>query len=359
MNTNSAAEQSGSARESDPRAQFRAQTMDRLARERGESPPPASESSNAGDQPNAGIRRQSAQTTPDEGEGRNAEGVADDDASLDGTESDALDTDLAEGDEGEEEQDESESSVEALTVDGRQFTPDDIRALTKQLGEYDADYRRKTQVLARVRQEYQAKGQEYEAVGGFFEALTEANVRQLRSLDPQQMSQEQFIAWKNQLQAAEQGAAQLKQHLEAVRQKVKKDRDAFLDQSAQESNEILRGVDKRWSNEFYSKLRDFAVKTKRYTAEEFADVTDWRTMEGLIALYDKANAVSTINTKLEGKEPEPTRRNPRVNNRRNTQGQFQSAQQAVRQSTNARADGSFRAMKEQQLRAEREGKRGR
>jgi hypothetical protein len=357
MPTNQAAEQSGSARESDPRAQFRAQTRERLARERGDTAAPTE--SPEGDQPERPARKPAAQTTPDQGEERDFQGVADDDEVQDGTESEELDADDIDGDESEEEQDESESQVEALTVDGRQFTPEDIRKLTKQLGEYDADYRRKTQVLARVRQEYQAKGQEYEAVGGFFEALSEANLRQLRSLDPQHMSQDQFTAWRNQLTAAEQGALQLKQHLDAVKQKVRKDRDAFLDQSAQESNEILRGVDPRWSNEFYSKLRDFAVKTKRYTAEEFADVTDWRTMEGLIALFDKSAAVSTINTKLDGKAVEPTQRKRRVKNRRNPQGQFQNAQQAVRESTNARADGSFRALKEQQLRAEREGRRPR
>jgi len=268
--------------------------------------------------------------------------------------------------EGEDPEGEGEGEPEALTVDDRQYTPEDIRALEKRNRELDADYRRKTQVTSRLRQEYQTRGEELDQVNDFFLGLARANVQQLENMDPKQMDQETFAAWREQLQQAKAGAQQLENQIKGVKQAFQKNRDKMLDQQAAESSEVLSGIDPRWNNEFYGKIRDFAVESGRYTPQEFADVTDWRTMEGLIALYDMSQAQKRITenrgerrgAKEQGQsnesEPAPgRRRRRRARQPRNNQGQFQSAQKAVHESTNAKADGSLRNFFQQRLAKER------
>lgn len=259
------------------------------------------------------------------------------------------------GDEGEEQDD--DDFIEALMVGDRQYTAEDVEKLEKQNREYDADYRRKTQSLARVRQEYQAKGQEYEEIGGFFKQLTEVNLRNLRNVDPSTLTQEQFGVWRQQLMAAEQGASQLNQAIEGVRKKIAEDRNKMLDQQAAESAEILKSEFKdRWGNEFYGKLRDFAVKSQMYDPKEFADITDWRVMKGLVALYDAAEVKKVVtkdpNDQNDGK---PTRRQLQRARRSQKTGKFVNTQQAVRESPNPRQDGTLRNHFMERLAKERGG----
>ena len=271
---------------------------------------------------------------------------------------DDLDLDDPESPEGEEQGDEG-NQIEALIVGDRQYTVEDIQKLEKQNLEYDADYRRKTQYLARVRQEYQAKGQEYEEIGGFFKQLTEVNLRNLENVDPATLSQEQFGVWRQQLAAARAGAAQLNNAIEGVRKKIADNRNTLLDQQAAESAEILKAEFKdRWGNEFYGKLRDFAVKSGMYDPKEFTDLTDWRVMKGLVAMYDASEAKRVVNpnpdTTQEGGKP--TRRQLQRARRSAKTGQFQDAVAAVRESPNPRQDGTLRNMFMERLARERNPK---
>lgn len=290
---------------------------------------------------------------PDEG--------ADDDEELEDPESDEEEEESEEddSDSDEEEREEEESRVEALTVGDRQYTAADVENLVKQNRELDADYRRKTQILARRRQEFEAKGTEYEQIGGMFLNLTRVNLQQLENINPESLTQEQFGQWRTQMAAAKAGAQQLSGMIEQVRKKVVQDREAFLDQQAAESADILKSEFKeRWGNEFYAKLRDYAVKSGLYEPKEFSDITDWRVMKGVVALYDAEEAKKVVQRKTDPKEEnaKPTRRQLQRARRNKKSGKFQSTVQAVRESPNARQDGSLRTHFEQKLAAER-GKR--
>lgn len=248
---------------------------------------------------------------------------------------------------------------EALTVDDRQYTADDIRNLEKRTRELDASYRRKTQVMSRQRQEYEAHGREIEEVGGFFQQLANANLQQLEAIDPESLSQEEFGVWKQQVSNAKAGRDRLLAAMEGVKKRVKQNREKMLDQQAAESAEVLKGIDPRWNNEFYGKIRDFAVESGRYSAEEFADVTDWRTMEGLIALHDMAEGQKRLENNKgnqgETREPPTRRRRRKARQPRNDRGQFtpQNTEKKVFESTNAKADGSLRNHFQARLAAER------
>jgi hypothetical protein len=308
-------------------------------------------------------RKPKAQTPPDdpdEDERDEELEEADDDDDSDERESDA-DPD---GDEGDEEPDDEEDRVEALTVGDRQYTAEDIVNLEKQVREYDADYRRKTQVMARHRQEFQARGEEYTQIGSFFENLTRVNLQNLEAVNPETLDQNQFAAWRQQVQAARQGASQLMQMLGQVRKKVSEDREKFLDAQAAESAEVLKAEFKgRWGNEFYGKLRDFAGREGLYDAKEFVDITDWRVMKGLVALYDASEAkkiASGKTGKTPGKERDerkPNRRQLQRARRDSKTGKFQSTKDAVRSSPNARGDGTLHSHFMDRLGREARGKR--
>lgn len=263
------------------------------------------------------------------------------------------------GDPEGEKDPEGDGEPEALTVDDRQYTPEDVRALEKRNRELDADYRRKTSVMSRMRQEYAAHGEELTEVSNFFTKLASSNLQQLEAVDPESLSQEEFGHWKQQLNNAKMGRDQLLGAVDALKKKVSERRNKMLDHQAAESADILKGIDPRWSNEFYGKIRDFAVESGRYDAKEFADVTDWRAMEGLIALYDRAEAEKRVSQRnrrqpSEIEEPQGRRRRRRgARQPRNDQGKFQSAEKAVQESTNAKADGSLRNLFQQRLAKER------
>lgn len=336
-------EQSDSARESgqsnDAQPSVREQFQARLMAER-EGKPPERKAKPIEKEP---VKAQSSEPEDEEDE-LDPEEEVNDDEELEDPESDP--------DEEEEEPEEEESDVEALVVGDRRFTVEDVTNLLKQNQEYDADYRRKTQVLARRRQEYLAKGQEYNEIGGFFKQLTEVNLRNLENVDPTNLTQEQFAGWKNQLTAARAGAAQLNQMLDGVRKRVTENREKFLDQQASESADILKTEFKeRWGNEFYGKLRDYVVKSGMYDSKEFADITDWRVMKGIVAMYDAGAAREVVRDKTTGADTgkKPTRRQLQRARRDKKTGRFQNTQQAVRASPNAKQDGTLRAHFEARL----------
>jgi hypothetical protein len=166
---------------------------------------------------------------------------------------------------------------------------------------------------------------------------------------------EQFRAYQEQRQRAEAGAAQLEGVLSDMKSKRAERLDALKSQQAEASLKVLKETEPRWDpeNKFYGELRAFAVDSGYYSESEFDDMVDWRQMAGLIAIRDVSLANSGEVVTRETKKPNSQKQRPQKK-RRNARGQYQSARQRAMQSKNARADGSFREMKEAQLRAERE-----
>jgi hypothetical protein len=137
------------------------------------------------------------------------------------------------------------------------------------------------------------------------------------------------------------------QTVSEVRKRYNQAREKHLNDAAAESADVMRNIETRWNNEFYAKIRDFAVESGRYSADEFANVTDWRVVEGIIAVMDKVQVQRVVDNGGDGKPEisEPAQRKirrQRQRQRRNSQGQFQSSKNAVLESTNAKGDGSLR-----------------
>lgn len=283
---------------------------------------------------------------------------------------DAEEDDLDPAAEDEQEQP-GDGEDEGLEIDGQRYTRDDVRKLIEereQGGMRLEDYRRKTQRLARVRQEAEALGEQYQGLGEVFQAkeqllgqVIQANLRQFEQTDTSKMSPEQFEDFKRQWAAAKQGADFLAQQFQEVEGALAQRRDAAMQKRARTTVELLRWHEPRWDdqNQFYGKLRDFTVREGLMSPEQFDQETDFLKLRGLIALMDAHEAPQVIDEAAS--RPRPPRRSR--NRARNGQGRFQGGREAaldaVKQSTNARADGSFRNFLMTNLAAEEAQKRRR
>lgn len=299
-----------------------------------------------------------AQDEETEEEEQGQESQSDDEYDSDIGDESEDDEESSEGDDTEEEPDALPAAA-VLDIDGRQVTADDYVAMENRLQEYDADYRRKTTVMSRIRQEYEGNGQQVKAVSSFFANMATQNVEQLEAMNVSQMSAQEFETYKANLAAAREGSQKLIGTMQSLAADVEKRIGAQNKHRAAESAEILKGIDSRWNTKFYHELRDFAVETGRYTPETFREVRDWQTLEGLIALRDLNEAkkgtqkATTTDNKTINKEKSPRKRRSRNRKQnRNTKGQFQTAKNAAMNSRAPVKDGSLREMFRARLDAE-------
>lgn len=322
--------------------------MGKLAAERGESSDDDqhSEADEDGEIEETSGQRDDADDEADDGDEKsNEESDADQDT-----------------DDGEDDQPDDDDEPQALTIDDRQYTAEDIKTLEKKTSDLEKGYRQSTQQMSEIRTQYTQDAQELETVASFFTNLTSANVAQLESMDISQMSPEEVQQWQIQLQSTRTGSAQVQKRIGELLKEVNKTREKMLDHSARESKAILESSEPRWNDEFYGKVRKFALSTGRYSAKEFADVTDWRIIEGLIAVMDSQTVTKVVDKGKSDKnaktieKSKPKRRRQNKRQRRNAQGKFQSAKQKVAESTNARGDGSLREYFTSKLAAERGGR---
>jgi hypothetical protein len=262
----------------------------------------------------------------------------------------------------DEQPDEDEG--EGLVVDGQRFTPERIRELIaeqEKAGLRQDDYTRKSQYLSRVRQEHEALGERLEGLAETFRAkeqllgsVVNANLAQFDQIDTSRMNGEQFEEFKRQRAAAQQGAEFLISKFNEVDQQIAAHQTEAMKKRARATKEMLRWAEPRWDdqNQFYGKLREFTVREGLMSEEAFDRETDFLRMRGLIAIMDAHEAPDVIDEAANERRP-PRRSRNRA---RNNQGQFQrageSARQAVRESKNAKADGSLRAMLQANLLAE-------
>lgn len=258
---------------------------------------------------------------------------------------------------------------EGLVIDGQRFTPEDVRQLIRERDEAGLrqdDYTRKSQYLSRVRQEHEALNEQFEGLGETFAAkerllgeVIMANLRQLESVDTRQLSADQYEAYKVQLATAQQGVEALSKKFDELDAMVSAKRTEAEKRKARATREMLRWSEPRWDdqNQFYGQLREFSVREGLMSEAQFDRETDFLRLKGLIAIMDADAAPKAITEAAN--EQRPPRRSR--NRQRNQQGQFQKGREAARQnvlsSTNARKDGSFRAMLQANLAAEGEKRR--
>lgn len=313
---------------------FIEKTAARLAAERGETPD-----------------QEQAEPSSDE-ENTDDGGDQPEDESVGETDEESL-GDQPESDESEEESE--EAKPRGIEVDGKMYTEEDIRRMQTDRDSFEKDYRRKTQFLSRVRQEHEALGEKVSMVDSLFVKQAEQTIAQLESVDVSNFTQQEIAAWQNQLKNAKLARQNLTSLFGEVDKQVAHNRDKALEDQSKASIKVLEDSEPRWNDTFYKEIRDFVVESELYTAEEFADIADWRIIRGLISMMDSSKAAESIRQVERKKTPKPKKpaRSANTPQKRNKNGRFQSAQQRFRESTNGREDGSFREMKARQLEEER------
>lgn len=267
-------------------------------------------------------------------------------------EADQLD-DTAEADSDSEEQPEEDDAPRVFEIDGNEFTEDDIRNLVADRRKWDVEFRKRTQQTASLKKNYEQAGANLAVQQKLIMDAAAGNLDQLKQVDPTGLTQDQYAMYQQNLKQAQAQNDHWAKMFSEANQGLKAKFDEFQKAQADESVEVLRGIEPRWNENFYGDLKEFAVETGRYSDDEFKEIADWRVIEGLIALRDAESATQKLEKVKESKS-KPNRRRQRARQRnRNAQGQFQSARDAVFESPNAKRDGSFRAMMEAKLAAER------
>jgi len=315
----------------------------RLAEDRGGEPPPAQVDSNE-EQPDVdGL--------PDE----SIEAIAD--------------ADIAEQpDEGIEAQDTEEVQPEddagpGIEIDGEYITADQIRELRNEASQGSMrldDYTRKTQIISRIRQEHEALGTAFDeqneslsAQRGILLEAVQGQLSQFENADTSKLTQEQFAQFQTAYANTRAGAERIQQAFSQAEERLTAARADAFQRRAKSTREMLRWHEPRWNQEFYGTLRRFAVDEGLMSEDMFNRETDFLRMAGLISLMDRANVDDLIQQKKTEKRPSKgTPRSQAQPRRRNARGQYQSAQQRVFESKNARRDGTLREAFQAKLAAE-------
>lgn len=313
----------------------------KLAEERGESPAAAStdvDSTDPGEQPDGNLDPEQSAGGADAAA---AEQPTGDDLDLDSSD--------------EEEQSEEGDTV-GLDIDGEFVTAQQIREWKEGATEGGMrleDYRRKTQIVSRVRQEHEALGEtlnhQTEALnakaGVLMEAI-EGELRRFEGVDPTTLTQEQFAEFQRQYASTKAGADRIRAAFAEVDTKLIATRGAAYEQKAGSTREMLKWHEPRWNNEFYGGLRSFAVTEGLMSEDQFNNETDFLRLVGLMSLMDRANVDDLVTSKKNEMRPSKgTPRQRQAPRSRNAQGQYQSAEQNLRANPgdrNARQD-YFRA----------------
>ena len=291
------------------------------------------------------LKEESTDQPETEEELEQAETLSDD---LD--EADQLDEAEVESD-SQEQTDDDEDAPRVFEIDGAEFSEDDIRNLVSDRKKWDVEFRRRTQQTASLKKNYEQAGANLAVQQKMIMDAAQGNLDQLKQVDPTGLTQDQYAMYQQNLRQAQGQNDHWAKMFTEANQGLKAKFEEFQKAQADESVEVLRGIEPRWNEHFYGDLKEFAVETGRYSDEEFKTIADWRTIEGLIALRDAETATQTLEKVKTKSKPNQRRRRARARNR-NATGQFQSAKEAVMASTGAKKDGSFRAMKLAQLRAE-------
>lgn len=250
------------------------------------------------------------------------------------------DTELELTDSDDEAEQPEEGEGGGLEIDGEFVTADQIRQWKQEASDGGMrleDYRRKTQVMSRVRQEHEALGTAFDdqsaaldAKSGVLLEAIEGQLRQFEQVDTTKLTQEQFQQFQQSFAATKQGADTLRKMFSEVDSKLKQAREEAFNRRAASTREMLKWHEPRWSGEFYSQVRNFAVAEGLMSEEAFAKETDFLRMAGLIAMMDRAGVDDLVTEKRN--EIRPSKGTPRQQaapRRRNAQGQFQSAEQRL------------------------------
>ena len=249
------------------------------------------------------------------------ESEAGDDGALAVSETDELESDTEDGipDEGEEE-----------VTDYEQRFKDTQASLTEKSQELSQLRQEQSEAMAEItsiRFDLTDRMNEAEQVASFWANQAQADVQRLQQVNPQQLTQEQYGQWQQQMAAVQHRANQLNQALAQTQQQSKKARDEAMNREAAIARASLeRTID--GFQEVYPEIGKYAIE-QGVNPRVWRDITDpalVRILHRAMQAEAQPDTVETLTKKTLTKKHQT--RNAKV---RDERGRFKAANKAIQQ----------------------------
>ena len=223
-------------------------------------------------------------------------------------------------------------------------------------GNMQSDYQRKTQKIADDRRELKHSFEVQRQVAEAYVQQSDRNLAQWQGVDWQQLRRTldpaDYNARVAQFQQVGNQADQAKQNHQALINFAEKALDEQKQSEAEVSRDILKNTIPKWGNELYGSLRNYAVDQLGYSAIEFDEVTDHKTISLIHRDYMTSNAGRTVEqvTRQTNQRPPQGANLPQ----RGHDGKFRNTKQAWLENPGQR--GRAHDHFTEKLRREREGR---
>jgi len=246
----------------------------------------------------------------------------------------------------EESEDETEDAPEYITegnieIDGESVSVEEIK-----LGYLrQADYTKKTQVVAEQRKAAEEQTANYEST---LSALLTASGADLSRFDNVNWEQaavenpEQYKQAKAVFEQTQQTYNFIKSQADEHQKRNQEQQQAMSRENAKESLTVLKSTIPNWNNDLYYSIGEYATSTLGVTSEEFNDVHDHRMITALYKAmqFDQAKVKTQKKVKasakktLSGKKGEPKDLGKKENHRKSRErlkksGRMEDAVQAL------------------------------
>jgi len=246
----------------------------------------------------------------------------------------------------EESEDETEDAPEYITegnieIDGESVSVEEIK-----LGYLrQADYTKKTQVVAEQRKAAEEQTANYEST---LSALLTASGADLSRFDNVNWEQaavenpEQYKQAKAVFEQTQQTYNFIKSQADEHQKRNQEQQQAVTRENAKESLTVLKSTIPNWNNDLYYSIGEYATGTLGVTSEEFNDVHDHRMITALYKAmqFDQAKVKTqkkvqaSAKKTLSGKKGEPKDLGKKENNRKSRErlkksGRMEDAVQAL------------------------------
>jgi hypothetical protein len=246
----------------------------------------------------------------------------------------------------EESEDETEDAPEYITegnieIDGESVSVEEIK-----LGYLrQADYTKKTQVVAEQRKAAEEQTANYESTLSALLTASGADLSRFDNVNWEQAAVEnpaQYKQAKAVFEQTQQTYNFIKSQADEHQKRNQEQQQAVSRETAKESLTVLKSTIPNWNNDLYYSIGEYATQSLGVTSEEFNDVHDHRMITALYKAmqFDQAKVNTQKKVKasakktLSGKKGEPKDLGKKENNRKSRErlkksGRMEDAVQAL------------------------------
>lgn len=239
-----------------------------------------------------------------------------------GTPDEAVESAEGDGALATEDADNEESDTEDGTPDDEESEGDGYEQRFK---DTQAKLTETSQALADLKQEYanqvgeltetgmqlQDKLAEVESTAQFYATIAQQDLAQLRQVNVQQLNQEQYAQWQQQVGLAERRFGMLQQRLDAVKRQSHQVKEDAITRAAKISRaQLVRSIDN--FDEAYPEIGKFAV-SQGVDPRVFKEITDpglIKIIHGYMQATAQPDAIEKVVSQTQAKRKMPTARRP-------------------------------------------------